>query len=315
MVDLKRIRRGVQKRPPRVLVYGFDGIGKTRYACGAPGALVLDANKGSDKFDVERVDITSWDDVKQWLDGVERGHVKLQNGKPIETLVIDSITDLETMSHAAIFPPNETCVSFKGGYGKGDEHAIMEWRPVVATLERIWLSGKGLVLIAHARVRHFEDPSGPPYDRFEVACRPPLAGMLRQFVDYVLFCREDVGHVKDLGVVTTGTRWMYTRRTPAYDAKARASYMFPERVLLSWPDFQKAVDADGNKDELELELTEMLTEIGDAGLDGQVREFLKHHPAELVQTRNRVSARLDEFRRQKVAQTGSSAGQPTVAAQ
>src|ERR1700690_1611316 len=36
MIDLKRITRGKESLPPRVLVYGFEGVGKTRFAVGAP---------------------------------------------------------------------------------------------------------------------------------------------------------------------------------------------------------------------------------------------------------------------------------------
>lgn len=313
-VDLKRIRRGVEKRPHRVLVYGFDGIGKTSFAGGAPGAFFLDANKGSHKLNVERIDIIDWNDAKQWLDAIASGGVTLKDGKPIQTVVVDSMTDFESMSHMQIFGGSDTVTSFKGGYGKGDDHAMLEWRPFIGMLERVWLSGKNVVLCAHARTKHFEDPSGPPYDRFEVACRPTLAGALRQFVDYVFFCREDVGRMKEGGVITTGTRWMFTRRTPAYDAKARGSLIFPEKILLSWGDFQKAVDADGNRDGIEVVINEMLNEIGDADLDKQVRDFLKQYPGELVQTHNRVSARLEMARKAKSDQAQQAATAPPAAA-
>jgi hypothetical protein len=301
-VDLKRVRRGKKKLPPRVLVYGFDGIGKTSFAAGAPGAFIIDANKGSHELDVEAVDVSSWDDARSWIDAVIDGTVKLKNGERPKTLVLDSITDLEAMSHAKLFP-NDTVTGYKGGYGKGDDVVVAEWRIVLAQLERAWQSGIGIVMVAHARVRKFEDPTGPGYERFEVACRPLLAGMLRQWVDHVLFVREGVGMVgkKDerAGVVTDGVRWMYTRRVPGYDAKARASLLFPERILLSWGEFQKALDNDGNRHELEATISEILSEIGDPELDKSVRAYIREYPAQIVEAHNRVSARLEDVRRKK----------------
>ena len=75
-VDLKKLSKGRQDRPPRVLLYGMDGIGKTTMAAGAPNPLVIDVNKGSHKLDVQRVIPDSWDEVGEWTQAVERGDVK-----------------------------------------------------------------------------------------------------------------------------------------------------------------------------------------------------------------------------------------------
>jgi hypothetical protein len=292
-VDLKRVRRGRKKMPPRVLAYGFDGVGKTSFAAGSVNPFIIDANKGSHKFDVQAVDVGSWEDARSWIDAVADGSIKC------DTLVLDSITDLEAMSHGKLFP-GETVTSFKGGYGKGDDVVTGEWRLLLAQLERIWMSGKSIIMVAHARVRKFEDPTGPGYERFEISSRPPLAGLLRMWSDFVLFCREEVGASNGKGV-TTGVRRMYTRRTPAYDAKARASLMFPESILLSWKDFQQALDNDGNRNDVEASISEMLAEIGDAELDTKVRGYIKEFPNGVMEAFNSVSARLDETRKKLAA--------------
>jgi len=36
------------------------------------------------------------------------------------------------------------------------------------------------------QVKHFDDPTGPGFDRFELAMRGKLAGLVRQWSDYVL---------------------------------------------------------------------------------------------------------------------------------
>lgn len=304
-VDLKRVRKGKRKLPPRVLVYGFDGIGKTSFAAGAPRPFFIDANKGSSKFDVEAVEPNSWDDARSWIDAVADGTVKC------DTLVLDSLTDLEAMSHAKLFP-QDTVTGYKGGYGKGDDVVSSEWRLVLAQLERVWLSGKAIVVVAHARVRKFEDPTGPGYERFEVSSRPGLAGQLRMWSDFVFFCREDVGIAPGGGkAVTTNVRSMYTRRTPAYDAKARASLMFPEKILLSWHEFQLALDLDnaGNRSGVEASIAEMLSEIGDPELDKKVREYIKDFPAGIMEAYNSVSARLEEARKKAAAPQEQTAAQ------
>jgi hypothetical protein len=298
--DLKRISKGALELPPRVLIMGMDGIGKSTFAAGAPEPFFIDANKGSTRLDVERLMVDTWDETGEALDAVERGEVKCK------TLVLDSITDLEAMSHEKLFH-GSTVDKHDGGYGKGDTVVIVEWRQRLAQLERIWRKGIGIVFVGHVKTKTFSDPSSVSYERFELSARPQLGGLLRQWVEYVLFAREEVVIAAKKGeatrAVTTGTRWIYTRRCPAYDAKARGSLLFPEKLLLSWEEFTKAVKADSDRkdriSEMEREIAIMLVEIGDPALTSQVGEYLKNYPAMVNDAHNRVASRLDECRRQK----------------
>jgi hypothetical protein len=291
-VDLKRIVKGKVTRPPRVVLYGFEGVGKTTMAAGAPNVFFLDANKGSSKLDVERVEIDSWDETFDWLEAIEHGQVKCDN------VALDVLSDFEIMSHAKLFP-NSTITKYEGGYGKGDDVAVMEWRRLLAQVERVWMSGKGIIFIAHAKVQKFEDPTGPGYERFELACRKQVAALLKGWSDYVFFARENVTHAvvekgKPAKVSTTGERWIYTKRMPAYDAKARGTALFPDKLPLSWDEFARAVKEDDTRgDQMRKELDAMLAEIGDKAFEKVVRDWIKQYPAGLVDAFNRVQIRLN----------------------
>lgn len=295
-LDMKRIVKGKVARPPRVVVYGFEGVGKSTYGAGAPNVFFLDANQGSYKLDVERVVPESWDETFEWLQAIEHGHVKCDN------VALDVLSDFENMSHAKLFP-GSTISKFEGGYGKGDDVAVMEWRRLLAQIERVWLSGKGIIILAHAQVKKFEDPTGPGYERFELACRKPIAAMLKGWSDYVFFARENVTVAvtpekgKPAKVTTTGERWLYTKRTPAYDAKARGTALFPDRIPLSWDEFARAVkDDDARGEQMRRELDAMLGEIGDKAYEKQVRDWVKQYPAGMVDAFNRVQIRFNEKR-------------------
>lgn len=269
----------------------------TGFAAGAPNVFFLDANQGSHKYNVERVAIESWVETFEWLDAIEQGHVKCDN------VALDVLSDLENMSHAHLFP--DTSISkYEGGYGKGDDVALMAWRQLLAKIERVWLRGKGVIFIAHAQVKKFEDPTGPGYERFELACRKNIAALLKGWSDYVFFARESVTLATEKGktakATTTGERWIYTKRTPAYDAKARGTVLFPDRIPLSWEEFSRAVKEDDERGkQMTRELEAMLAEIGDKAYEKQVRDFLAQyppdrHPNTLVDSFNRVQIRLNE---------------------
>jgi hypothetical protein len=292
MIDLKRISEGKQQREPRVLIYGGDGVGKTRFAAGAPDPFFLDVNKGSLQYDVKRVIPETWPEVLEWIAAVEKGTIKCKS------LVLDSLGDLEHLGNAEFFP-GTTIDKWDGGYGRGETFAITKWRELLGALERVWLSGKAIVFIGHMQVKHFDDPTGPGYDRFGVAMREKIAGLIRGWSDYVFFAREEISQQKvggDIKAVTSGIRWIHTHRSPAFDAKSRGTTLFPERVLLSWDEFAKARAADTERAEaLRQEINVMLTEIGDKKLDEMVKEYLRANPGMIVEARNRVAARLEEM--------------------
>ena len=291
-IDLKKITKGRQERKPRVLTYGPSAIGKTTFAAGAPNPFIIDADKGSHKLDVQRVVPENWDDARAWMTAVEKDEVKC------DTLVLDSVTELEAMSYAALFG-GEAIDSWNKGFGRGDTRAIQEWREVLAQLERIWMKGKAIVVVAHTVVKRFEDPLLPSgYDRFEIAARKQLAQLLTQWMDYVLFCREDVtplGKDAKNKAVTTGVRYVHTRRCPSYDAKARGTTQFPDRIPLSWTEFDLAIKNDsGRVETLTREINEMLARIADKDLEKQVRGYIKDYPSGVSEAHNRLVAILEE---------------------
>lgn len=310
MIDLKKIQRGRVQLPPRVLIYSFDGVGKTTMACGSPDPIVIDFNRGSLKHDVARVSPTSHGEALEWLSAIENGSV------PAKSVVVDSMTEWELHAHAEFFA-GSSLEDFGGGYGRGQNHALMKWREVLAQLDRVWLQGKAIALIAHTTVKKFDDPTGPAYERFEPSLQPKLAGLVRQWVDYVLFCREEVviskAKTEKTKGVTNNIRYAYTRRCPAYDAKARGTSLFPERILLGWQPLMDAIAADeARSTEMRSEIDAMLAEVGDLALTKKVTEWLRTNPTNVVETHNRVKEILETKRSAEVPAETKTAAQAAV---
>ena len=304
-IDLRKITRGREKRPIKVAIYSSPALGKTTFACSAPNAFVLDTDKGSHPYDVaQRVVPESWAEAKEWLEAVEKGSIKC------DSLVVDSLTQFEAMAMQELFGL-EGIASFGGGWGKGDKTLMAHWRVVMAQIERIWRGGKNVILTCHVKVKSYTDPMlANPYDRFQIALQEDVAGMVNQWSDYVLFLREDVvlqnGQSGNARAVSPGTRSIYTKRTPAYDAKARGISGFPERLPLSWDAFERAIlDEESRTKAMVTEIDSALLEISDEKMTRAVREWLKTHPTSLVDTHNRVISRLRE-KREATAQTATS---------
>ena len=302
-IDRKKISKGIEHRPPRVIIYGGPSVGKTKFAIGAPNVFLIDADRGSHKFDTMRVEPETWTETKEWIAAVESGEVKC------DTLVLDSVTELENKLHKELFG-DVGIDSWEKGFGRGDTHALMHVREMLASLERIWAKGKGIILVAHAQIRKYEDPLGGSFERFEIAARPKLSGALKAWADYVLFAKSDVTvQATKSGVnkgVSTGVRSIYTSQSAAYDAKARGTNVFPEKLLLSWGDFMNAVKHDEalveRVEEVKKEIAAMLAEIDDADLNQKVDKYVRENPNMVTEALNSVSARLEKHRAEKSAQ-------------
>ena len=311
-VDLSRITKGKLDQAPRVLLHSAEGVGKTSWAVGAPEPFIIDINKGSSAFDVPRVFIDTWQETIDWVDAVESGQVKCK------TLVLDILTDFEAAAHAHLFP-GTTVTKYEGGYAKGDDVVVAEWRKLLFKLERVWQKGIGIIITAHTKVRGYTSPLSPGYDRFVVVGRDPLVGLLRGWVDYVFFATvvESVTAPDAKGkqgrATTTGERVIYTRRTPAYDAKARGTAFFPECLPLSYAAFDAAVRSDGARgDEMRKEIDIWLVELADTALTTQVRDYLKRNPTQVAEAHNRVKIRATEKMERQAA--GGSPAATTPAA-
>jgi hypothetical protein len=291
--DLKKITNGVVERSIRALLYGGDGVGKSTFASGAPDPFFVDPNKGRYRLRVRGTDIEDWTEFRACLDAIEGGKI------PCKTIVLDAITNLEAMCGEKLFP-GVSIKEARGGFKAGEGAVVLEWRNVVAQLERMWLGGKHVLLIGHVVVRRFNDPAGPSYDRSEVSCSPELGGFLKQWSDYVLFAREDVTMAGKRTATTTGARWVQTNRSPAWDAKARGTNLFPAMLPLSWNAFFEAVQNDTARGATMLkEIDAMLAEIGDEALSKQVLGYIKEYPTQLVDGYNRLVIRLEEHRKAK----------------
>ena len=89
---LETIQRGKQARPPRVLLYGVEGIGKSTFGSQAPKPIFLQTEDGLDEIDCDRFPLaTKFDDVIAALKSLAA------EKHDYESVVIDSLDWLERL--------------------------------------------------------------------------------------------------------------------------------------------------------------------------------------------------------------------------
>jgi hypothetical protein len=238
---LGRITTGPIDRPPRLLIYGEAGVGKSTFAAGFPDALFLDAERRTEHLDVSRIEVTSWDDVLGTMREVVKG-----DQLPYKTLVFDTVDHMELLvyNHVCREDGSKSIEFVGGGYGKGYTLALDEWRRFIAGLEKLRAKGITCILLAHGHVKLFKNPGGEDYDKWQLKMNAKAANFLVEKMDAVGFAHfEDLVAAKDSRKATyTGDRVLAFGHNAAYYSKQGID--LPDELELSYEVFKEARDGE-----------------------------------------------------------------------
>lgn len=92
---------GNSKRKPRILVYGRNKKGKTRFCTTAPNVLILDPEAGTDEERKSNPDvwpIDSWDDINDAYHFLRGGGKSPLTGEPYEWVALDGLTRIASIA-------------------------------------------------------------------------------------------------------------------------------------------------------------------------------------------------------------------------
>ena len=249
MSVLATIQRGRAAKPPRILLYGVEGIGKSTFGSQAPNPVFVQTEDGLDEIDCNRFPLaTTYDAVVTALT-----ELRVQP-HDFESVVIDSLDWLERLVWDKLCAESgvDSIEKVDGGYSKGYTHALTFWREIIERLNGLRNDrGMVVVLIAHSKVERFEDPESSPYDRYSPRLHKHAAALVSEWSDAVLFATrkvrtqtEDAGFNRKRTTAFAigkdgGERILRCVGGPSCVAKNR--YGITQELPLSWAAFIQAM--------------------------------------------------------------------------
>lgn len=239
---ISSITKGREAQPPRIMIYGSEGVEKSTFAALAPNPVFVQTEDGLSEIDCSKFPLAkSFDDVVLQLQAVR------DEQHDYGTVVIDSLDWLERLVWDRVCADYgvKSIEKADGGYGKGYVHALTYWRQIVSLLNDIRArKGMAVILIAHAAVERFEDPEHAAYDRYTPRLHKKACSLVCEWVDAVLFASRRMrvdsttGKAAPVGA-DGGERILRTNGSPACIAKNR--FGLPTELPLSWSAFVEAL--------------------------------------------------------------------------
>ena len=241
--------RGKTNEPPKIAVYGQEGIGKTTLATSVKNAIVLQTEEGCNQIDCAKFPLA--ETLEEMMGYVlqlvneehEFGAVVLDSATHTDRLIADYLCRQQGV---------KTIEQVDGGYGKGGAAMAREWErilPVFDSLRR--KKNMTVILIAHSQVERFNDPDGPAYDRYSLRLNKNTSALITEWVDVIAYCgirkriaTEDAGFNRKRSTAHAIGRdgeERILRCTGSPSCVAKNRYGITEDLPLSWQSFEEAL--------------------------------------------------------------------------
>lgn len=228
-------------KPPRIIINGVEGVGKTSIASNAPGAAIIMARDetgyetllGSERVpEVPRMHVTSWPELLATVQALAKSPGE------IKTLVIDALGGFERICWEYVCATefgNDWGKKGFANYAQGPDLAVKHWLKLIAALDACHAAGVAVIVLSHVQVKPFKNPEGESYDRYQADCHLKTWAVTHKWADAVLFFNfkqaiDSTG--QRVHAVPSGgrERVLHTERTDAFDAKNR--YGMPPQIKI-----------------------------------------------------------------------------------
>jgi hypothetical protein len=261
---LSDVKKGGSGLPPRVVLHGQSGIGKSSWAAWAEAPIFLFSpqetgllpliDAGSVPSDIPHIEVPDWLDLLGLIEELRTAQHQRKH------LILDTADGMEKLGRAY------TCAKdYNGDWSEkgfeGFKRGYMTlangpWRELLAALDRLRTErNMGIVLLCHTDVANFQNPMGPDFNRYEAAMNKYCWRLTVDWSDIVLFATREIYVGQDRGerkAKAKGASERIIKAEWSVVADAKNRYNLPEEISMgasgkeAWSNFQAALAAGKN---------------------------------------------------------------------
>ena len=238
---------GKKKQPPKVLIYGVPGVGKSTFAASAPKPIFVQTEDGLHTIGADRFPV-----AESSTEVVRHLSTLLVEDHQYRTVVIDTLDKLATYIQAEMCAKQGWNSLADSPYASYKKIEPMYWAPVFDVLEKLHTRRSMIVvLLAHSEVYTHSDPESEAYTKYTARLEKKVQERIIDWVDAIGFATTEkrvkkvdekfgtsrpiakpvIGEGDDMG----GKRILRFVDTPTCLAKNR--YGIVDNIPLDWRTF------------------------------------------------------------------------------
>ena len=232
-MNVADIRKITAQLPPRFLIHGEEGSGKTTIASKFLVPIILQAEDGCPSG----LEINSFGLIDNF-ENLRYGIGALASEPhQYRTIVIDSLDATEELIRHDVCRSQGWSSIESPGYGKGYVFADAWWIDLLKGLDFLRRErGMTVVLLAHSAIETINDPRAPSYTSYQLRLHKRARGLVQDWCDAIGFLApdlhvqsEEVGFGKKRNRADGGSqRWLHFEARPSFVAKNR--YGLPAKM-------------------------------------------------------------------------------------
>lgn len=240
--------------PPRLLLYGDPGVGKTTFGASAVDPILIVTEAGAQGLDVFRLPNTGV--CQSWGDLIECVTVLEGNGHDRTTVTIDTINQAVTLCEdfvckrdfGGVWNASRGQEGFNS-FGKGNFAVAQEMKKLLNHLDTLQNNGMMVILCAHTGQHKVANALGSDYTAYGADVPRQTWAVLSAWADQIAHATSVVRTVSREGekvkAISGGSeRWMYFEPEPGRIVKSRAGYEMPSQVLFDYSSYASALKKD-----------------------------------------------------------------------
>ena len=250
--DIKMVQAEVP--PPRLLLYGDPGVGKTTFAASGIDPIIIATESGAQGVDVYRLPnegvCNDWGELMECVDVLAGGkHDR-------KTVAVDTVNQAVTLCEeyvckrdfGGVWNPTRGQEGFNS-YGKGNFAVAQEIKKLLNKLDKLQNQGVMVILCAHTGQHKVANALGSDYTAFGADVPKQSWAVLSSWADQIAHATSVVRTVSREGekvkAISGGSeRWMIFEPEPGRIVKSRAGYEMPPKVLFDYSSYSAALKTD-----------------------------------------------------------------------